>query len=719
PQISPITRSIQAQNNQAIKLNFTIANENFQQCDSLCTFYLMDISENTQVWSDNITMKHGEEIFNEFEIITPEFGQGQKIYSFKALCSNIKSTVCLTSSPRRYRTSIVTVNYYLSEEDLISKTLAEENLGVLLSQISSAKAKVTEAEQQIQLLSISKEKNDLKQELTRIKTDLNRIEENSKSLLNSWKKEKYSELEKMDWPEQTAKVKDIINNIAKLNQDISILEELQLENVNLINQASKTSQELLKLNLRLENLETIAQKILESITLLDADTSEYLLNDNLKRNTEIFKNLASNLEEKRLNADFYTLFGNMLLDLKLNESFKYEIYSCDNFQAIYIDLEESNLGQESKDFSEKLRYDALINLEQYLINNSKNESLINITKQMISEMNISNESLTGGLRIDTEPFEDYLEDCDFANHTVIKKLSKINLTQPIHPEINISPENISLPENHPVCCALGDCRPCCDEGCIPPHPIIFLHGHSFNKGTSPQLSMNSFAELQENMDFFINGGELDLNSESEDWGRSNTPITVRASYYYVTNYDIVGMDVSVQKEERIENYAIRLREAIQSLKQKTQADKVNIVAHSMGGLVVREYLSLFGDLDTAKIILINTPNKGVSGRTSQLCSIVGSKRECEDLEAGSVFLNKLNSKELVGDIYAIRSTGCDMDGVQGDGIVFEDSAKLEGAKNYVINGTCTDTLNSNLHTQILNPNLYPELLDLILEILEG
>ena len=141
----------------------------------------------------------------------------------------------------------------------------------------------------------------------------------------------------------------------------------------------------------------------------------------------------------------------------------------------------------------------------------------------------------------------------------------------------------------------------------------------------------------------------------------------------------------------------------------------------MGGLVTREYLSLFGDNDVNKIILIGTPHKGVLGKVQKYCSVLGSQKECDDMAKDSIFLSRLNSKKLPenNDIYAIRANGCKMDDdKEGDGIVTDESGYLDGAKNYVIKGRCTDALQTNLHSTILDPDLYPQTYDLINEILD-
>jgi pimeloyl-ACP methyl ester carboxylesterase len=205
-----------------------------------------------------------------------------------------------------------------------------------------------------------------------------------------------------------------------------------------------------------------------------------------------------------------------------------------------------------------------------------------------------------------------------------------------------------------------------------------------------------------------------------EWGRSGNAVAVRASYYYITHYDVGAYTVEMQKSERIENYAIRLKEMVNLLKFRTGADKVDIIAHSMGGLVTRQYLDLFGYKDVNKVITVNTPHHGISGNIKQFCSVLGSSKECTDMYEGSIFLTRLNSKAIPEevDMHSIRSTGCKMDyGRMGDGVVVNESAYLEGAQNYLIKSRCTDALNKELHTIVLNPDVHPQTYDLIMEIL--
>lgn len=297
------------------------------------------------------------------------------------------------------------------------------------------------------------------------------------------------------------------------------------------------------------------------------------------------------------------------------------------------------------------------------------------------------------------------------------------------PQIETAPENIT--EASPKCCFMDVCQDCCDETCSlseKQYPVLLVHGHAITEQEDPQTSYTTYTMIQEKLqdDGFINGGELDIAYDPSkhafgEWKRLAAPVTARTSYYFISYYDLGSYSLTTRKSERIENYAIRLKERIDLLKYKTGAPKVNIVAHSMGGLVVREYLSLFGYNDVDKVITTDTPHHGISGRTKEACYIAGSTNECDDMSEGSIFMKNINSEKIPADakFYVIRSTGCAMENNQtGDGIVTDASQTLEGVPNYVIHGKCTDTLSTSLHNDILDPGKYPEAYETILKILK-
>ena len=291
---------------------------------------------------------------------------------------------------------------------------------------------------------------------------------------------------------------------------------------------------------------------------------------------------------------------------------------------------------------------------------------------------------------------------------------------------------IELTPNYAVCCVFGECKRCCtQEECKNNpllYPVLFLHGHSLNKDNSPDFSLDAFNKIQASLqeDGYISVGAItpisDYSEINEgEWGLSSKPISVKGSYYLVSYYNIGGYSITTQKSENIETYAIRLKELIDLLKFRTGKDKVIIITHSMGGLVARSYVSIFGDSSVEKLVLIAAPNKGISGKISNYCPVLGEKKECSDMSSESIFIKKLNDPLKIPkniEIYNIIGIGCSMNGKEGDGIVTKENAEIEYAQNYYINGTC-EGVSKPLHTQILDIGKYPEVYSIISSVLKN
>jgi hypothetical protein len=289
-----------------------------------------------------------------------------------------------------------------------------------------------------------------------------------------------------------------------------------------------------------------------------------------------------------------------------------------------------------------------------------------------------------------------------------------------------APENFFLKGGTPTCCFKGSCSECCPSpACASKnYPVIFIHGHLSYDRNSPEFVINSFADMQAKFEdiAYISAGLIDMddNVSEREWGRNPEPISVRASYYYVYYYDLGIQTVEARKSDSIENYAIRLKEIVDEVKRRTDSPKVIIVAHSMGGLVAREYLLLFGEDSVDKMVTIGTPNKGVEGAFVKLCSVFGSQKECEDMTEGSIFLKRLNNPNNIPKktrMYTISAVGCNTYGKPGDGVIIADNVVLDFAKNYRINGTCTDLLQTNLHTRLIQPEIYPQTYEILKEII--
>ncbi len=175
------------------------------------------------------------------------------------------------------------------------------------------------------------------------------------------------------------------------------------------------------------------------------------------------------------------------------------------------------------------------------------------------------------------------------------------------------------------------------------------------------------------------------------------------------------------KSENIDTYAVRLKDLIDIIKERTNKPKVNIIAHSMSGLVARRYVQIFRSQDVDKIIIIATPNHGISSSAESYCGYVGKNRECQDMLQNSLFINKLNDPSKQPSnlrIYSVIGQGCATDNTDGDDVVATESAKLENAKLFYVNGACDEFFGNVLHTDILKIDEYPQTYKIIKEILK-
>jgi triacylglycerol lipase len=275
--------------------------------------------------------------------------------------------------------------------------------------------------------------------------------------------------------------------------------------------------------------------------------------------------------------------------------------------------------------------------------------------------------------------------------------------------------SFTLPE--PSCCSLGNCSACVQHR----YPVIFVHGHSFADATQPEYSLLSFTpyalKLQD--EGYLYAGHVfpdeNVKIPTGVLGGMPTGVTFTTTYYYNSYPEEGQTSFIIQKSTGIENYALRLREAVRAAKQQTGSDKVVLVAHSMGGLVSRKYIQIFGEEDVAALIMIGTPNHGISGRTQDLCPVFGGEEECLDMEEGSLFLNKLNGGvQPTIPVYTIAGTGCDGD---TDGVVSVSSVTVPFGESIIVNGTCPSNYDL-LHNTMIQPHIRPDVYSAVRDILD-
>jgi pimeloyl-ACP methyl ester carboxylesterase len=125
----------------------------------------------------------------------------------------------------------------------------------------------------------------------------------------------------------------------------------------------------------------------------------------------------------------------------------------------------------------------------------------------------------------------------------------------------------------------------------------------------------------------------DTYSEEGIWRTMNQRLTDNGLTVLVSHYAWGAVTYSP-----IRTYAESLKWEVDRLRKKEEVNKVDIVAHSMGGLVARWYIEYGGgDRHVRKLIMLETPNKGclLPGFTGLLktalgtCIIAGVDPQCK------------------------------------------------------------------------------------------
>lgn len=125
----------------------------------------------------------------------------------------------------------------------------------------------------------------------------------------------------------------------------------------------------------------------------------------------------------------------------------------------------------------------------------------------------------------------------------------------------------------------------------------------------------------------------------------------------------------------IKEAAGKLAARVAEVRSRTGAAKVDIVGHSMGGLIARYYIQELGGLGTVdRLVTIATPHHGT------IVANLGPGSGADQMLPGSAFLQALNAgDETPGDIRYVSIRG-GLDEI----VIPHDSPILDGAENHFI-----------------------------------
>jgi triacylglycerol lipase len=123
-----------------------------------------------------------------------------------------------------------------------------------------------------------------------------------------------------------------------------------------------------------------------------------------------------------------------------------------------------------------------------------------------------------------------------------------------------------------------------------------------------------------------------------------------------------------------EENAREVARAVEALRALTGAEKVDVVAHSMGGLALRHYLRFEGgDDEVRRAVFLGTPHRGT------LAAVLAWGEGGREMVPGSEFLNRLNANGGVPagvEALAIR-TPVDLRVIPGSSGMLPDALNLE------------------------------------------
>jgi hypothetical protein len=745
-----------------LKFDLSVSTNPF--CQAYCNLSFEDLSTSQLLDQQEAALRPGFPISKVYALKSTKLGKGQDLYRFNVKCRSLSTLLCHTGEEVTTRNILVVLSYDLNDEEKEQKEDLKGRYDQLSLQLASFSQLVSSSEPDVLLLDhfFYTDLLVLHQGLV---ASLNQSFSLLKPAPDYWSSYNYPLLRSLlDNPlfislreqqqqfnltlqVENQNLADIQNSLHSIESQMLIIKDFTHNDNSL---APSLSSSLADYNSVLSSLhqksDFISKK--QSVTQLQNFTSEIF--DSIiipAHKKSLFKEIEADFLADQLCQTSRICISHPSAKQRASES-----YSLGQ-ACVYFSILNSTYYSNREYFQSQykaLNYSTSPEFQSYLqarIHNSRLTLLMKFIKDLPPNGTFTQDIKDHFPLSQSLPLSDvysawnltpalYLElgsslppVCTPANFT-LPTLEPINFTLP---QNRSSLPVISLPElsdPEDQCCIRDQCRPCCtSQECQDDpstYPILFLHGHAISKDISAEYSLEGFNQIQERLedDGYLNAGAITLytsrNTPYGEWGLSGVPVTLRGSYYYDIFETPENYIITQAKSENIDTYAIRLRELVETVKYKTGKPKVIIMTFSMGGLVARRYVQLFGADSVHKMILIGAPNKGIVGEVAEYCPLFGEEKECNDMNADSMFMKKLNSVPPPSSlpVYNIVGTGCVMDYGLGDGAVLEDRCTLKGATNFVIKGKCRSAVQP-LHLDLRNLDLYPEVYDLIKKALKG
>lgn len=716
-------------------------------CKVECRLLFEDISKNKSIEQSLVGIRPGNPFTRKYNISIEQLGEGIELYRFSIECTSIKTMLCHTRGKPTSRSVLVTAEYSLSEEEKNLKNELKKDLTNTKNSLEGIYSKVALSEEIIKNLENQIFLNSAEAGIIDSKRILKESINEVTGLQETWNNQNYylleDEFKKFNNSFQGAYEKALnASNIVldsalrynyiieQLNKTYQKLDELRIMLFLNAEQIIEINNAVREFNSKAETLEeksTLSKKEKETESIANITSGLYA---KIKENAR--KNAINKSIETDINYGIMCKLGQICIsrpsisERAYQKSFDLNT-ACSDIEKLKDTYRNINGTLAYGDFTDTDEFWNGIKLKLMGIRQSINEEYIR-ELDMLPENATNREYIKNLLLMKNFEGADKNYDTSEVNAILAELIkeqpescvtSNINLSdlkkagiQKVEIKENVSFRiNIEFEEHYPQCCVFGKCEKCFNDPAK--LPVVFLHGYAFNKDVTADYSLDAFNKMQAELekDGYLNAGAISLYTSKDEkpglWSQIGAPISIKASYYFDFLQETEDYIQVQTKSENIDTYAIRLKEIIDDIGFRTGKPKTILIAHSMGGLVARRYLQIFGAEKVEKLIMIGTPNNGISGSIAEYCPVKGGSLECRDMNEGSLFINKLNREKMPNiGIYNIVGTGCKMRGMDGDGIVLESSAWLDGAENFLVNGTCKGA--DLVHKDLLDVEKYPE-----------
>lgn len=760
--VSPDYSYMKMRNGDSYSLPLQITVNNNWLCNAKCSYKLMDISNYEIIASSSFAVRNHKAVSIDNEFILDEKGYGQKIIEYIVECHNNPTSACPSDNSTYRRRSIIIINYSPSayQESLIDS---------LKREFSTASSIASGAANALQTVRLVSQMDELKSSNT--DADLVRqIDDYESGLLevkSYWDAYNYDQASSIFNSRAMLEAAYDLSSRATASRNFSILligshnavVKIQHDSISRLDNFHNYS----SIYPDDDSYEAFSQDMMLAAELIDRNTAKIINKDfqsydELLRETGYAAIVLDRIQQHKDDAE-YSSRGDMVdiflagalacidehrRDCKNIIKTYQENYSISN-RCMLVNGSVSLLTNSSSEPNDQEQalvmlsllsaynetgnndnatakrlnyyYDSLISL----LPNDYNKTLIKDYYPDLLALDNDTSSWIQGLRLLDINFRlESISDSCSRNKVKIKldpfDMQPLSVPQQINTSIRIM---IDDPKSK--CCAYGLCIECC-PGCRPSNPLILLHGHSFNQKNSAYQSTEVFNKLEDDLvegkHYISIGIPSSIPYDDGTLGLYGIPILAKPTYYITSFNDALGITVREGKSGNIDTYALRLKENIDQLKRLTNTQKVDIIAHSMGGLVVRRYIQIFGSDSIGKLILVGSPNAGIVDSIYNYCKLFGEVNECNDIHSGSLFLKKLNDMKSFPEMpetHIIAGSGCITDNEDSDGIVTVRSASLEGYEPLIIKGSCHGT--ELLHSDMLDTDNHPEFYDAIISML--